>query len=1224
MKKYNFKMLKPFITSLIFCAALSFCKVSFLIAAPVVDITSELPPADSYQVELGDNILFYGEVELDEGATVPSDGYHWISSIDGELNPTGQQSILNTSVITSMGTHTIQFYVVDSNDDVSNITTIELVVGTPPVVHITSPANDSSYSYGAYITFSVTATTSANTPVPNRNLIWESNKDGYLGYGTSIPLNDLSVNTHEITVTATDDYGFSNTAKVTVTIGNAMPDVLITSPADGGSHSYGSTIFFTAAITDEEDGPLTGNSVVWSSNIDGFMGYGPSITKDDLSVGTHTVTVTATDSSDASTEVFITIIVGNASPVVVIRTPSNNVSISYGSVVTFTANVTDAEDGVLTGKSVVWTSDRDGFVGEGTALTKSGLSAGTHIITATGTDSSGLEGEAFITVNITNTSPSILIMSPADNSSFSHGSVITFMASVTDIEDGVITGKNVQWKSDRDGFLGEGTALTKSTLSVGTHVITVTATDKTALVSTESITITVGNASPVILIRSPADNSSIDYGETITFLAAVTDAEDGDITGKSIIWESDRDGFFGYDTSLTINNLSVGTHVITVTATDSTDLVTTATITVTIKDSSPVTVEIVKPADGDHFNFSEPIEFEGTATDSEDGELTGSSLVWASNQLSTSIGTGNRISVSTLAMGTHLITLTATDSSGNVARAFVSIVIEGALPPEVEITAPSDGTSFYLNEYIEFVGSATDNEDGVLTGESLVWTSNLEKTSIGTGEIFKINTLSAGKHLITLTATDSDGTKGIDFILVTVANTPPEPVITSPDNQSEFDDGEVIRFAGYATDDEDGNLTGTSLSWVSDVDGFIGSGVNFSTSLSEGEHTISLIAKDSHGDEVKTTINLTINHTEQSDPMQLGEQYVSVPLDQVAYFSISGGHPPYRYYRDYPHIATMDIVAQTDGNGYRLRVLAEEMGETTFQVMDHYNTTRVLHLTVTDSADNIPFADAGADQTVVEGTTVTLDGSASLPGVYGIASWKWQQIDDDKNNLVVLSDSAVKKVTFVAPPADEISVLTFRLTVTDTNGSVSDDDVTVNVLTNGIDEYPSGVIAFETADSANSLGVALAGDGDYVAIDPLYPQFIKEDAGRPENMTYGLVDLKIKVEPGENAFMLVYFPEPMPEDYGVYKYSYSTGWYEYSDNVTFSSDRTRLYVILTDGGSGDDDAALDGIISDPIAFGTTPEISSDPDPEPEEPVTPPEDEGGDGGGGGCFISTIFN
>ena len=82
--------------------------------------------------------------------------------------------------------------------------------------------------------------------------------------------------------------------------------------------------------------------------------------------------------------------------------------------------------------------------------------------------------------------------------------------------------------------------------------------------------------------------------------------------------------------------------------------------------------------------------------------------------------------------------------------------------PTVTIESPDDGETRSGSVPIPFVGSANDPQDGDLTGGSIVWTSSLDG-QIGTGESFS-QTLSVGSHVITATATDTDGKIGTDKI----------------------------------------------------------------------------------------------------------------------------------------------------------------------------------------------------------------------------------------------------------------------------------------------------------------------------------------------------------------------------------------------------------------------------------------------------------------------------
>lgn len=81
----------------------------------------------------------------------------------------------------------------------------------------------------------------------------------------------------------------------------ARPTVSITGPEDGSKYQQGDTISFAGTWDDFQDDTLPDDSLVWTSSLDGQIGTGTSVTKADLSAGTHTITFTATD-SDGDTD----------------------------------------------------------------------------------------------------------------------------------------------------------------------------------------------------------------------------------------------------------------------------------------------------------------------------------------------------------------------------------------------------------------------------------------------------------------------------------------------------------------------------------------------------------------------------------------------------------------------------------------------------------------------------------------------------------------------------------------------------------------------------------------------------------------------------------------------------------------------------------------------------------------------------------------------------------
>jgi hypothetical protein len=95
------------------------------------------------------------------------------------------------------------------------------------------------------------------------------------------------------------------------------------------------------------------------------------------------------------------------------------------------------------------------------------------------------------------------------------------------------------------------------------------------------------------------------------------------------------------------------------------------------------------------------------------------------------------------------------------------------------------------------------------------------------------------------------------------------------------------------------------------------------------------------------------------------------------------------------------------------------------------------------SQNTPPISDAGPDETVTEGSSVTLDGAGSFDSDDGIVLYLWKQIS---GTPVTLSDSTAIQPTFTALSAtEESAVLELLLTVEDEGGLQSSDICLVSV-----------------------------------------------------------------------------------------------------------------------------------------------------------------------------------
>lgn len=255
---------------------------------------------------------------------------------------------------------------------------------------------------------------------------------------------------------------------------------------------------FQGSANDPETGTLSGNALTWRSSLDGTLATGPSHTTSSLSSGSHTITLTAVDPAGGSDTAQVSLdIVDNQPPTATIAAPLDGAQYLGGTEIEFSVTATDPEDGSLSGGSVSWSSSLDGDLGTGSPLMTTGLSVGSHTVTVTVADSRGLQGTDEITVTVgANGVPTASISQPADGSSFEEGQAINFAGSATDPEDGDLTGAALTWSSSIDGLLGTGESAATSLLTVGNHVVTLSATDAQSQTGTATVSIEVTSQGP--------------------------------------------------------------------------------------------------------------------------------------------------------------------------------------------------------------------------------------------------------------------------------------------------------------------------------------------------------------------------------------------------------------------------------------------------------------------------------------------------------------------------------------------------------------------------------------------------------------------------------------------------------------------------------------------------------------------------------------------------------
>lgn len=196
-------------------------------------------------------------------------------------------------------------------------------------------------------------------------------------------------------------------------------------------------------------------------------------------------------------------------------------------------------------------------------------------------------------------------------------------------------------------------------------------------------------------------------------------------------------------------------------------------------------VVITAPASGLVVAEGTELTFQGGAVDLEDGTLGDGAFTWVSS-LDGLLGTGDSIALSTLAPGTHIVTLQARDAGGKIGSATVSLtvtssasgygllpVVSGLREPVFLTHAPGDATRLFI---VEKTGRIRVIKNGVLLATPFLDLSDSVSTGSEQGLLglaFQPDYATSGRFLVSYTSPRgslSGGTSVIARYSVSTAN----------------------------------------------------------------------------------------------------------------------------------------------------------------------------------------------------------------------------------------------------------------------------------------------------------------------------------------------------------------------------------------------------------------------------------------------------------------------
>lgn len=541
-------------------------------------------------------------------------------------------------------------------------------------VLITTPTSSSTYSTQS------SAVDVSGTSTAASIVTWAADNGGSgTCSGTTMWSADniqLSLGANVITFTASDAAGNISRAKLTVTrTDNVPPSIVITTPVSSGTYTSHSMVLDIAGTASDNSSV---SSVAWANDRGGSgICTGTSSwakTGIALSLGANVITVTATDSAGNTSSAILNVnCVDTTNPTITISEPtSSDTYITNKKTLNFLGMASDNNSV----SSVAWASD-SGKSGICTGTTNWSVDAvplveGSNVITFTATDASGNTSTDKITVTLDTTVPQISIDDPASLTTTEASVSLTGTAS----DDRGIS--SISWSNSAGGSgTCSGTTSWSANnvpLTPGSNTITVTVKDIAGNTASDNVTLTFNDTvAPIVTITSPTSNATYTTTDNSIRLGG-TASDNAGI--KNIRWANSAGGS-GVCTGTTnwgaVIPLTLGSNVITITATDIAVTPNTAAdvITVSYVDETKPTIQLTSPVS--YTTFSRnclTLNLAGTASDN----IAVSNVAWSDDNGNSGTCNGTTswsINGLSLQLGENVITLVAHDSSNNASDPLV-------------------------------------------------------------------------------------------------------------------------------------------------------------------------------------------------------------------------------------------------------------------------------------------------------------------------------------------------------------------------------------------------------------------------------------------------------------------------------------------------------------------------------------------------------------------------
>jgi len=642
-------------------------------------------------------------------------------------------TVSNDGIVTGVATGTVQ--IAASTEGKSAIA--EINVNPTPVASVSVTPSSRDLLVGQSVQLSAQALDAQGNALTGRQVTFTTSNPAVASVSSAGVVTALT--SGSVLITATSE---GKNAVATIAV-STVPVASVAVTPGSSPLVVGQTTQLTAEPRDAAGTALAGRPVAWSTSAAGVASVSSTGLVTAVAPGTATISAVSEGRTGTST---ITV---SPKPVSAVIVSPGQASVIVGQSVTLSAQVTDEQGNVLSGRPLTFSSGTPGVASVSSTGVVTGVAAGTATITVT---SEGKSGTATITVvpipvarvNVSPAQPNVTV-----------GQTVQLNAAAEAANGQALPGRTATWTSGAPLVASVSSTGVVTALAPGTAVIFA---NIEGVIGSSAVTV---REVPVATVVVTPPTSSMVVGASVQLSASVRDASGAELPGRLVGWTSSDETVAIVSSAGRVTAIKVGTATITASSDGKSG---TATVTVT---AAPVATVTVTPATAS-LTVGQTTTLAAETRDANGTVLTGRQVTWSTSNAS--VATVSSGVVTATGPGTATITATSEGKAGT------STITVSAVPVATVTVAPAT-LPLVVGQTGTLTATTRDASNTVLTGRNVTWsTSNANVATVAAGVV---TATGPGTATITATSEGKTGTATVNVTAVPVATVSVSPATVS-------------------------------------------------------------------------------------------------------------------------------------------------------------------------------------------------------------------------------------------------------------------------------------------------------------------------------------------------------------------------------------------------------------------------------------------------------------